>query len=146
MVSIPYNTTSFFVESILFLINNKYNILYITNEDEKSINIIQNIKKKSDFRQYSYIRKSKLNITSNFKVTNFNVAFNMNEKFDFIIYDDLSSYANINKESIKDLILSKLNNKGKCIIYSIENLFSHSRSVYIPFKKDKMPIIEPRIY
>ncbi|NFV13676.1 competence protein ComF [Clostridium sp. FAM 1755] len=144
VVSIPYNTTSFFVDAILYLINNKYNILYITNEDEKSIDIIQNIKKRSDFRQYSYIRKSKLNIASNFKVTNFNVAFNMDEKFDFIIYDDLSSYANLNKDSIKDLILSKLNNEGKCIIYSIENLFPNSRSIYIPFKKDRMPIIEPR--
>ncbi|HDK7175810.1 TPA: competence protein ComF [Clostridium botulinum] len=144
VVSIPYNTTNFFVDSILYLIKNRNNILYITNEEEKSIDIIQNIKRISDFRQYSYIRKSKLDIVSNLKVTNFNVAFNMDEKFDFIIYDDLSSYANHNKDSIKDLILSKLTNEGKCIMYSIENLFTNSRSIYIPFKKDRMPIIEPR--
>lgn len=144
VVSIPYNTTNFFVDSILYLIKNRNSILYITNEEEKSIDIIQNIKRKSDFRQYSYIRKSKLDIASNLKVTNFNVAFNMDEKFDFIIYDDLSSYANHNKDSIKDLILSKLTNEGKCIMYSIESLFTNSRSIYIPFKKDRMPIIEPR--
>ncbi|NFL75773.1 competence protein ComF [Clostridium sporogenes] len=144
VVSIPYNTTNFFVDSILYLIKNRNNILYITNEEEKSIDIIQNIKRKSDFRQYSYVRKSKLDIVSNLKVTNFNVAFNMDEKFDFIIYDDLSSYANHNKDSIKDLILSKLTNEGKCIMYSIESLFINSRSIYIPFKKDRMPIIEPR--
>ncbi|NFM46345.1 competence protein ComF [Clostridium botulinum] len=144
VISMPYNTTDFFVDSILYLIKNRNNILYITNEKEKSIDIIQNIKKRSDFRQYSYIKKSRLDIISNLKVTNFNVAFNMNEKFDFIIYDDLSSYANHNKDSIKDLILSKLTNEGKCIMYSIESLFLHSRSICIPFKKDRMPIIEPR--
>lgn len=45
------------MDSILYLIKNRNNILYITNEKEKSIDIIQNIKKRSDFRQYSYIKK-----------------------------------------------------------------------------------------
>ncbi|WP_251861547.1 competence protein ComF [Clostridium sp. Marseille-Q2269] len=144
VISIPYNTTDFFVDSILYLVKNKNNILYITNEEENNIDIIQNIKRRSNFRQYSYIRRSKLDITSNLKVTNFNVAFNIDEKFDFILYDDLSSYTNYNKDSIKDLILSKLSNEGRCIMYSIEELFLNSRNIYIPVKKDRMPIIEPR--
>ncbi|MCS4464462.1 hypothetical protein JTT01_11375 [Clostridium botulinum] len=59
----------------------------------------------------------------------------MNEKFDFIIYDDLSSYANHNKDSIKDLILSKLTNEGKCIMYSIEVYFLIVEVFAYPLKR-----------
>ncbi|NEZ47059.1 competence protein ComF [Clostridium niameyense] len=145
VVSVPYNTCEFFIKTILECILFGNNVLYITNENENNINIINHIKKSTTFRQYSYIRSSDLNISSKFKIANFKVANNLKEKFDLVIYDDISSFSNYNNKEIKEIIELRLKKSGKGIIYSIESLFKFNRTIYIPLRWNKIPMIEPRI-
>ncbi|GAA0744374.1 competence protein ComF [Clostridium oceanicum] len=145
VIAIPYNDCKFFVDIILYFINHGKNILYVTNEKKTNVKIVRYLKKLTGFNDYSYVKNPKTKVESKLKITDFNIGDYLNEKFDLVIYDDISNFSFHSKENIQRLIKSKLKNEGKAISYSIEPILPYYRHFYIPFREDKMPIIEPRI-
>lgn len=144
VISLPYNSSEIFLKSIQDYIKRGKNVLYITNEESGNINILEVIKKHTNFRDYTYIRNEKTNLHSRLKVSNFVNASVIDEKFDLIIYDDIRSFPIYNKYEILNLLDKLSKNDTKFISYSIENILKGGREISLPVKDNRSPIIEPR--
>lgn len=144
VVSLPYNSSEVFLEIILHYVKNDKTVAYITNEYPENVNIIELIKNRTNFRDYSYVRTSKVNRTSKLKVCDFVNAVRIKEKFDLVIYDDISSFPSYSKYEILDLAGKMCSENTKFIGYSIEALFKKEREIILPVKDTRIPIVEPR--
>lgn len=147
IVSVPYNSSNVFVDIILKYTLNKRKVLFITNEENEKINIVDNIKKYSNFRDYAYIRKGSgvTNIRAALIISNHENALSISNKFDLVIYDDISSYTNYRKYEILDLLATYCREGAKIICRSIEAIFQNAPCVEVPVKDCKLPMAEPRI-
>lgn len=141
----PYSSSLIFLDAIMYYVNQGKSVLYITGEDEECIEIIENIKRATDFRKYSYLRKSELTLNSNLLVTNYEKAMRLKEEFDLIIYDDIRSFSKYSYCEIMEVIIKNCSNNNKVICYSIESIFKNAREIEIPARSNGMPITEPRI-
>ncbi|WP_446899882.1 hypothetical protein ACSVC9_15635 [Clostridium sp. LBM24168] len=144
IISIPYNSTEIFVEIIRRYVLENKKILYITDEHSNKISIVADIKKYTNIKSYAYIKDNVEYSSSNLKICNFTMSISMNENFDLIIYDDISSFSCHNKYEILD-ILSRLSNKNnKTIVYSIEEVLRNAENIVLPVKNNSTPMVEPR--
>lgn len=142
--SMPYNRTSIFLECVLNIIYNKGKVLYITNESEGEISFLKEIKKKTNFKEYCYYR-NKVGSTYDKRLifSNHINAYDLEEEFDLIIYDDISSYSPYSKEDIIKLLQCKTS--VKYIVYSIEKVLEYGEILEYPIKEINVPFVEPRI-
>ncbi|EDK35659.1 hypothetical protein [Clostridium kluyveri] len=144
VISVPYNSTKSFIQIIQHYVTENKNVIYITNEELGNINIIKNIEKHERIVDYAYVENSENFIECKLKICNFENAIRLKEKFKLIIYDDINSFSKYNKYEIFDLI-DKLSCKdSKVIICSIQNIFKHSREIFMPVRKG-IQIVEPRV-
>lgn len=143
IVSVPYNSCFIFLNLMLDYINTNKRILYITNEKQGYINIINLIKKYSDVKSYSYAKKNNYDDKAKLIICNHDNAFNIKEHFDLVIYDDISSFSNYSKKDIERLLICRTT--CKIITYSIEPIFDNGTVIEIPIKTKNLPIAEPRI-
>lgn len=144
IVTVPNNSSYILVETILTFANNNKKVLYIT-EEEENIDIILNIKKISEFKEYSYIKNIKNLQEKKLLVCNTEIALQLEKKFDLVIFDDIRKTSELHRKSIHKIIKSKLKENGKGIAYSIEPIFPNKRDIVLPLYKNSTPIIEPRI-
>jgi len=146
VVSVFYNSSDLFLETIIAHANEKKSILYITNEEQSSIDIIYFINKFSNLGEYVYSPEKKYgSINEYFHICNHENALKLGEKFDLVIYNDIRSFPKYNKQQIKKILLRMCNSDGIAIAYSVENVLSESASILFPLKNNKIPIIEPRL-
>jgi Superfamily II DNA/RNA helicase required for DNA uptake (late competence protein) len=147
LISVPYNSSAIFIEIILKYVFNNKKVLFITNEIEDKIDIIESIKKYTNYRGYVHLREnSNINFSKNsLIVTNYEKAMNLGHQFDLVIYDDLTSLSNYGNYEIMAL-LTVFNYEGaKIICRSVEPVFQNARCIDIPVKDSKLPFAEPRI-
>ena len=144
VISVPYNSDQFFVSTIIYYTSINRKILYITDEDEENIDILHKIKKNSEFRGYTYLRKSQVNSSSLLKVSSTLNSFNIKEKFDLIIYDGIRSIPSIGIKQLNNLLLSFIKNNGKILAYCVERIFKNERDILLPVRTNCFPLIEPR--
>lgn len=143
IVTVPNNSSYILVLPLLTFVNSGKRVLYIT--EEKDIDIILNIKKESDFKDYSHIKDTKNIQQKKLLVCNAKTALQLEKRFDLIIFDDVRKTSKLYKKSIHYIIEKNLKENGKVIACSIEPIFTGKRSILIPLYKNGMPIIEPRI-
>lgn len=143
--TLPMNSPLIFLNGIISYAQSKKKVIYITNEKEDNIKILRLIKRYTDFRNYSYIRRGSVNINSYLWITNFNNAVNIIEKFDLVIYDDINSFPRKTKEEIRLLMQCLCKDKGKQIIYSIDKIFYNKEQIFFNGKVKENPMVEPRI-
>jgi late competence protein required for DNA uptake (superfamily II DNA/RNA helicase) len=144
VISVPYNSSEYFVATILFYTSINKNILYITDEDEEHIDILHKIKKNSDFKGYTYLRKPQVNSSSLLKVSSTLNSFDIQEKFDLVIYDDIRSIPTIGSKHLSNLLLSLVKDNGKILAYSTEGIFKNEKDILLPVRTNCLPLIEPR--
>jgi late competence protein required for DNA uptake (superfamily II DNA/RNA helicase) len=147
IISIPYNSAMIFTDIILNIISENKRILYITEENERNINIIECIKKGSSFRDYSYLRKnnSRLNTATHLLISNYERALQIDINYDYVIYDDIGSFPKYSKFEILELLATYYKNGSRIVCRSIEPIFQNARIIDIPIKDSRTPIAEPRI-
>ncbi|MBU3156803.1 hypothetical protein [Clostridium estertheticum] len=146
IVSVFYNSSDIFLKTIVTYANENKNILYITNEDERNIDILYYINKYSNLGQYVY--SSTTNYTSEsgyLYICSHENALKLQEKFDLVIYNDIRSFPKFNKEQIKNILLKMRGEEGLAIAYCVENVLSEDNTIMFPIKNANIPIIEPRI-
>lgn len=144
VISVPYNSSDIFIKVILNYVEKGKKVIYITNENHEDLSIIDAIKRRTDFRDYTYIRSSKTNVNSRLRVCNFSNAIKLQEKFDLVIYDDIRGFPCYGKYEILDLMSKMANENTKLISYSIESILKNKREIILPVKDNRIPIIEPR--
>lgn len=144
VISLPYNSSEVFLKTILFHANKGKKIIYITNEEHNSVNILEVVKRNSNFRDYSYIKDSKIDLTSKFKVCNFINAKGLNEKFDVIIYDEIRSIPKHSKREVIDLVSCISSSETKVMFYSVEGILENKKELIFPINYNRTPMVEPR--
>lgn len=144
VISVPYNTAEYFVTTILFYTSINRKILYITDEEEEHIDILHKIKNSSGFREYTYLRKPQINSSSLLKVSNTLNSFDIQEKFDLVIYDDIRSIPTIGTKQLGNLLLNLVKDNGKILAYSTECIFKNEKDILLPVRTNHLPLIEPR--
>lgn len=144
IISIPYNSTEIFVDIIEKYLCENEKVLYITDEYRSQISIIESMKKHTDLKNYIYMKDNEEHGSSNFKICDFTTATGINENFNLVIYDDVSSFSHYDKHEILDALSRFSNNNNKIIAYSIEEVFKNVESILFPVKNSRVPMIEPR--
>jgi late competence protein required for DNA uptake (superfamily II DNA/RNA helicase) len=147
IISVPYNSSTVFLNIILKYALNKQKVLFITNEENEKLDIVDNIKKNSNFRDYAYIRKGNgiTNIKASLIISNHENSLNLPHKYELVIYDDVSSYTGYRKYEILDLLATYCREGAKIICRSVEPIFQNAPCVEVPVKDCKLPMAEPRI-
>ena len=146
VVSMFYNSSDILLETIIAYANEKKNILYITNENQRSIDIIYFINKFSNLGQYVYSSETSYGSVNEYlHICNHENALKLQEKFDLIIYNDIRSFPKYNKQQIKKVLLRMCKANSVAIAYSVENVLSEGTPIMFPLKNNNIPIIEPRI-
>ena len=146
VISVFYNSSDLLLKTIIAYANEKKNILYITNEEPSSIDMIYFITKFSNLGQYTYSPKSSyFSINEYLHISNHENVLRLQEKFDLVVYNDIRSFPKYNKEQIKKLLLKVCTPESTAISYSVENVLNEGTTIMLPLKDSKVPIIEPRI-
>ncbi|WP_243186804.1 hypothetical protein [Clostridium muellerianum] len=142
--SLPYNSAEIFIKVIMYYVLNNKKIAYITNETSNKVDVIEKIKKYTEFRNYAYLRGSKIQSSALLKVGNLYNICSLREKFDLIIYDDINSFPIKNAHETVNFIskISKYNTK--VITYAVESILRSQKEFLLPVKDNKNPVIEPR--
>lgn len=140
----PYNTSGIFVDIISDYINTGKNVLYITDEEESEVQIIKLIKK-SGFKHYVYYRGKKLYSNSSFIICNYKNAFELENDFNLVIYDDIRSFPMHNRIEIMKLLRRFESRSCKFLAYSVDSILDRGKEINIPINYDGMPIVEPRV-
>lgn len=145
VTTIPYNSPVIFLDLILKYASNGKKILYITNEMEPYIKIIDCIKQFTNFRDFAYFRRGKSNINIPMVISSHENALKFNGIYDLIIYDDINCVPEYSKDEIRNLVASRGGHYSKFITFSIEQIFYNFKEIRLPVRGDKKPFIEPRI-
>ena len=146
VVSVFYNSSDIFLKTIIAYANEKKKILYITNEDKRSIDIMHFIDKFSNLGQHvNPMVANYRSVNEYLHICNHENALKLKEKFDLVIYNDIRSFPKYNKQEIKKILLKMCSADGIVIAYSVENVLSEGITIMFPLKDTNTPIIEPRI-
>ncbi|MDP4177293.1 MAG: hypothetical protein Q8900_03015 [Bacillota bacterium] len=145
VISPPYSSSLIFLDVIMKYLKEGKKVLYITGEREDNIEIIETIKRTTDFKNYSYSRNGGRLINSNLLIANLEMAVKIKEKFDLTIIDDIRSFSKYNSCEIMEFIINRCNYAYKTICYSVESIFKNATEIEFPVRKNAMPIPEPRI-
>jgi len=143
VITLPHNSADIFVKTIFrYIIENK-KVLYITDEKD-NIQLIESIKRKSEFRGYTHLRNPFSNLDSNLVISNFKTSENLEREFDLVIYDEINSVPMHENDSILNLVEKVSHGSSKRIFYSVESIFPNKNEIILPVKDRKVPMIEPR--
>jgi late competence protein required for DNA uptake (superfamily II DNA/RNA helicase) len=145
VISLPYNSSEIFLNTIYECINQGKKVLYITHEDENNIEIIELIKKLTDFRDYTYSKGKDEYIKSTLVLCNHVSAAKLKESFDLIIYDDIRSFPRYSNYEIIDIMKCRAKLGGKLMTYAVESVFKRGSDLVLPVSDNKLPVVEPRI-
>ncbi|GAA0121305.1 MAG: hypothetical protein KID00_14310 [Clostridium argentinense] len=141
VISYFYNTATIFLTTIFYYLNNNKSIVYITNEDENKIEILNYINKE----KYIYLKDSSQEVNDRMIVCSYNRALYLEDTYDLVIFDDLGYMPLQDKKSIERLLIKLCDDSGIAISYSIESVFLKDDNIYFPMNKNKTPLIEPRV-
>ncbi|MBZ9621650.1 hypothetical protein G9F71_002055 [Clostridium sp. FP2] len=146
VVSMFYNSSDILLETIIAYANEKKNILYITNEDVRKIDIIYFIDNFSNLGKYVCTSGANYSsVNEHLYICNHESALGLQEKFDLVIYNEIRNFPKYNKQQIKKILLKMCSVEGTAIAFSVENILGGGATIIFPLTNNKIPIIEPRI-
>lgn len=144
IITIPCASTDIFIYSILDYMNKEKSILYISNEDEEYVDILEKIKKNSSFRGYSYLRRGDIKLKNKFIIAKAANALKIMKDFDLVIFDDTRAFPRHTSYEIIDIMARMSKSQGKFIYCGVESIFKGKREIIIPISEWPHPIVEPR--
>lgn len=144
IISVPYNSSGFFSEIILDYVNNNKKVMYITDENEEKVEIILNIKRYSEFKEYYFYRKNDY-LDKLLTVCSMDNSRYIQDDFDLVIYNDINGFPKYDNENIINIINKLVRRNTKVICYSIDPIFVEGENILFPVDDDKIPICEPRV-
>lgn len=143
IITAPYNSSRMLEKAIINAARNEKRIMYITSEKEGNISIINNLKRDTDFRDYTYIRNFKERTSSKLIVCSPERADFIEDSFDIYIYDDINSYMGFSpRNTLVDLISRSEHTKLICM--SSDSIIKGQREILLPLRENGRPLAEPR--
>ncbi|GAA0177722.1 hypothetical protein SH2C18_08980 [Clostridium sediminicola] len=146
IVTTPYNSSNILYEIILSNLETRKKVLYVTDENENDIEIIDLIKKYSKFRNYMYIRENYEENSSSLVITKSTKFKSINGKFDLIIYNGISSVIKVSYNELIKNMIRLINIRGKIISYNFECIFNGNKEIILPIRDNGCPLVEPTLF
>lgn len=141
IVTIPYNTNKIFRKLIRELVVSEKKVLYVTEEINKNLNMIKFLKSSINSSTY---RKKGENLLNYFQQISIDRIYNIDEEYELIIYDDISTFSKRSKLEILDYIDFLYKRGRKLIIYSVEEICKNSYTLKVGRCDYRSPFVEPR--
>lgn len=132
--TVPFNSICIFKEIILKVVLMNNRVMYICNDKDKIKKSFNNIFK----NQYTSIEK-------NIVIKEYNSYFKVDDKYELIIYDDISSYSNLTKEEIISNYKRIQSIANKIIVYSVKAIEEIKYVLNILPLREEPIFVEPRI-
>lgn len=145
IISVPYNGAEIFSEIILKCMHGGKKILYITEEKEGNISILDVLKKSITGKEYEYIRNKDISAEKNLCFCSINTAFYYLKKFDLYIFDDINSFYDKNPGEVIRYIINEIKSYAKLISYTSESIDFCKMELCYLVTSYRQPVIEPRI-
>lgn len=145
IVTTPYNSSNILYEIILNSLETRKKILYITDEPEDNIEIINLIKKHSKFRNYRYLRGDYEDNSSDLIIANSTKLNSITDKFNLIVYDGICSVLKVSYNNLIKNMTRLLNFGGKIISYNFECIFNGIKEIILPIRDNGCPLVEPTL-
>lgn len=134
--TIPFNLNIIFRDIILSITKDKGKVLYISGLAKLEVIEDLSITDKSTNAQ---IIKGHLDILL------YSELYNIADKYDLIICDDISTFSKVSKDNLRCLLpkLEKISNK--IILYTPENIIRRGEKIEVTCIYHRIPFVEPRI-
>lgn len=137
----PFNTFEVFTNIINKILNNNGKVLYILcsiiNEDM--------YKKQKEIEESIFKNKTDEQLKKNLVFSPIDNINDKYEKYDLVIFDDISLFSKIGNESIKERVEQLYWNSRKMIIYTAEFIFPIGEKLELMYLRSKNPMVEPRL-
>jgi late competence protein required for DNA uptake (superfamily II DNA/RNA helicase) len=145
IVTTPFNKCDVFEDLIFKYLKEGKTILYIVNDDI-GIKYVVDILKHRSYTEYCSNIEGIKRIRENkpLVITTVDSAISVQNNYDLVIYDDISSLSKLSRLEILDL-LSFFYKNSRIICRSIESVFQNAPCIEVPPMEEGIPLIEPRI-
>lgn len=134
--TIPFNLNIIFRDIILSITKDKGKVLYISGLAKAEVIQDLSITDKSTNDQI---------IKGNLAILLYSELYNIADKYDLIICDDISTFSKVSKDNLRCLLpkLEKLSDK--IILYTPENIIRRGEKIEVTCIYHRIPFVEPRI-
>lgn len=134
--TIPFNLNIIFRDIILSITKDKGKVLYISGLAKAEVIEDLSITDKSTNDQI---------IKGNLAILLYSELYNIADKYDLIICDDISTFSKVSKDNLRCLLpkLEKLSDK--IILYTPENIIRRGEKIEVTCIYHRIPFVEPRI-
>ena len=134
--TIPFNLNIIFRDIILSITKDKGKVLYISGLAKAEV--IEDLSITDKSTNYQIIK-------GNLDILLYSELYNIADKYDLIICDDISTFSKLSKDNLRCLLpkLEKLSDK--IILYTPENIIRRGEKIEVTCIYHRIPFVEPRI-
>ncbi len=144
IISPPYNSCEFFLDIIQYVAKKPGRILYIST-NKGCLEIVDNIKSNTNFRDYTFIRSEYSKYDSSLVIWDLSSISQIHGEFDLIIYDNISGICTTDYRFIKNICNKYCSSNGKIVFFAIETLMKGSKEINMPLRNNGKPVTEPTV-
>ena len=134
--TIPFNLNIIFRDIILSITKDKGKVLYISGLAKAEVIEDLSITEKSTSAQI---------IKGNLDALLYSELYNIADKYDLIICDDISTFSKVSKDSLRCLLPKLEKISDKIILYTPENIIRRGEKIEVTCIYHRIPFVEPRI-
>jgi hypothetical protein len=143
IITVPFNTSCIFSNIISKLYQYNDKILYVWGKSGENRELINATREINSNITHSYIEKGVS--TTNLTFVHYNNLKNINEKYNLIIFDDITYFSSLNSFAIKEILENCINLGERVLLYSIEKAALIGEKFELAAYNYKKPFVEPRI-
>lgn len=137
----PFNSSIVFSNIINKVLYDNGNILYVWCSTNK-----ENIyRRRREYYNILLSEQQKNNIGDNIKFITIDSLNDIYDDYDLVIFDDITMFSEVSKESLRDAVGDVYWKSKKIIIYSCENVFPIGNKMELAYLLENVPIAEPRV-
>lgn len=134
--TIPFNLNIIFRDIILSITKDKGKVLYISGLVKAEVIEELSIADKSINDQI---------IKGHIDVLLYSELYNIADKYDLIICDDISTFSKVSKDNLRCLLPKLEKISDKIILYTPENIIRRGEKIEVTCIYHRIPFVEPRI-
>lgn len=143
IVTVPFNTSCIFSNIISKICNDSYKVLYVWGKSGENKELISAIREINSRITHCYIEKGSSNKDLTF--TYHGNLLKVEGKYDLVIFDDITSFSNLSRVNVRELLDVCTELGDRVLLYSIEKLSLVGEKFELAAYNYKKPFVEPRI-
>ncbi|MDR3596109.1 hypothetical protein [Clostridium sp.] len=143
IVTVPFNTSCVFSNIISKICNDNCRVLYVWGKNGENKELISVIRESNFNITHCYIEKG--TSTKDLTFVHHNNLFKVEEQYDLVIFDDITSFSNLSSGNVRELLDVCAELGERVLLYSIEKMALVGERFELAAYNYKKPFVEPRI-